>query len=87
MGRELVIGSNIIFVDPQRQEHLALVTQVWPGMGGSSDAAPGCNLVYVSGDASKTDPYGRQLERATSVTHKSRQPAPGNFWKWVDETD
>lgn len=46
---------------------------------------PGCNLVYVAKDTAKGDPYGRQLERATSVVHKSKQPAHGNFWMWPDE--
>jgi len=54
-----------------------------PYQGAAGD--PGCNLVYVSGDTAKTDPYGRQLERATSVVHKSKQPAHGNYWCWPDE--
>lgn len=46
---------------------------------------PGCNLVYVDGDRTKNDPYGRQISRETSVVHKSKQPAHGNFWCWPDE--
>lgn len=52
----------------------------------SETGEPGCNLVYLSGDRTKTDPYGRQIERATSVVHKSKQAAPGNYWLWPDET-
>lgn len=46
---------------------------------------PGVNLVYCSKDTMKKDPYGRQIERATSVVHKSNQPAHGNYWCWPDE--
>jgi len=51
----------------------------------SETGEPGCNLVCVSGDVAKTDPYGRQIERATSVVHRSKQAAHGNFWHWPDE--
>lgn len=46
---------------------------------------PGCNLVYVDSDKTKHDPYGRQIARETSVVHKSKQPAHGNYWCWPDE--
>jgi hypothetical protein len=45
----------------------------------------GCNLIFVSGDPAKDDTYGRQIERETSVIHRSGQPAPGNYWCWPDE--
>ncbi|HKY40756.1 MAG TPA: hypothetical protein VJN18_32700 [Polyangiaceae bacterium] len=80
--RELKIGDPIVYVDAHSKPHNALVTQVWKNMGGQ---ATGCNLVIVSAEEDKTDPYGRQLERFTSVCHKSVQAAPGWFWCWPEE--
>lgn len=85
MDRALKIGDSIRYVDSKARVHNALVTVVWPIFGGGNAPNYGCNLVYVAGEEDKTDPYGRQLERATSVCHKSAQPAPGNFWAWSDE--
>lgn len=84
MERTLKIGDPIVYVDAYRTRHNALVTRVWgssPGGGGQ----PGCNLLWVSGDDTKTDPYGRQIERATSVVHLSGQPAGAFCWCWPDE--
>lgn len=85
MDRQLEIGSVINYVDKNQVRHSALVTNVWPQMSGDGNA-PGCNLVYVSADASKDDPYGRQIERATSTVHKTRQAAPGDYWCWPEES-
>jgi hypothetical protein len=42
---------------------------------------PSINAVYVTDDESKTDPYGRQIERKmTSVPHRSTQTAHGYYW-------
>lgn len=71
------IGQAVIFTDPVGQDHLALVTN---DFGGS------INVAYVSGDTARTDTFGRQLERATSVPHQSTQTAPGDFWRGVTET-
>jgi len=88
MDRALEVGSQVVYVDAKGIAHRALVTHVWRQMADASpDNQPGCNLVYVSGDAAKEDPYGRQLERATSVVYKSRQPAHGFFWAWSDEVE
>ncbi len=51
---------------------------------------PCCNIVWVSSDESKSDPYGRQLERATSVSYgRTQGPKPflGMCWAWPDEAD
>lgn len=79
---KLEIGQSVIFVDEHREEHVALVTNVWQSSGG----LPGCNVVYVSDDESKSDPYGRQVERKTSIVHQSVQPAGGMCWRHVGET-
>ena len=78
--------SHIIYVDPKGVAHAALVTIWWKkGHCSTEQSEPGCNLIYVTGDESKKDPYGHQIERATSVVHRSYQPAAGNYWKWPDE--
>lgn len=41
------------------------------------------NLVFVTGDDSKTDPYGLQIERESSVVHRNDQGAHGNFWDFA----
>jgi hypothetical protein len=81
MERELKVGDTCIYIDSHRETHQALVTKVWQSMGG----LPGCNVVFVSSDEAKTDPYGQQLERNTSVVHKSVQPAGAFCWCWPDE--
>lgn len=50
---------------------------------------PCCNIVLVSDDASRTDPYGRQLQRHTSVSYGRQQGTPflGMCWAWPDEAD
>lgn len=51
---------------------------------------PCCNLVYVSSDVEKKDPYGRQLERATSCNYGRWQGSVsflGMCWAWPDEEE
>jgi hypothetical protein len=85
--RKLEIGSSIIFVDAHGLRHNALVTIVWEQVDHyRSDAGePGCNLVFISGDPDRKDSCGRQMERQTSVVHKTKQPANGMYWCWPDE--
>ncbi|HWA29085.1 MAG TPA: hypothetical protein VG734_25775 [Lacunisphaera sp.] len=83
MARELKTGDSIVYIDSQRNSHQALVTKVWGCMGGGGQ--PGCNLVYVTADETKTDPYGQQIERNTSVCHRSVNPAGANCWCWPEE--
>lgn len=61
--KEVKVGDTVTFINALRKEMPALVTAVW---------GPTCiNIVIVSEDADKTDTYGRQIERHTSVGHKS----------------
>lgn len=56
----------------------------------STCTPPCCNLVYVSDDKSKEDPYGRQLERTTSCANGRSQgltPFVGCCWAWPDEEE
>lgn len=51
---------------------------------------PCCNVVWVSEDSTKTDPYGRQLERATSCVYGRQTgmtPFVGMCWCWPDERE
>ncbi len=63
------IGDSVKFIDAMRNKHHALVTAVW---------SEHCiNLVFVSEDENRTDQYGRQIERHTSVIHISQQTGEG----------
>lgn len=89
MENKYTIGQHVIFFDSFGQPHKALVTTWWmadqvPAYQ-SETGEPGCNLVYVSDDELKGDSYGRQIERATSVVHKSKQNAHGFKWCWPEE--
>lgn len=47
--------------------------------------SPSCiNVVYVSKDPSKSDPYGQQIERMSSLAHEStvqNMTVPGRFYR------
>jgi hypothetical protein len=90
MERKYDQNSRVVYVDPKGEHHAALVTRWWVFPNEiptyrSETGEPGCNVVYVTSDITKVDQYGLQLERSTSVVHKSKQPAPGNYWMWPDE--
>lgn len=74
----VAVGDVVRYVDAVGKSHYALVTAVWASA--FENGAPSLNLVFVSDDESKTDPYGVQVERNTSVTHQSNQAAPGLYW-------
>lgn len=57
--RMLKPGNIVLYADPTRKIHLALVTTAW-----SNDYI---NVVLVSPDEKMTDQYGRQIQRETSV--------------------
>ena len=87
MERMYDVSASVVYVDPKGVKHSALVTIWWTGVNAyySDSKEPGCNLLWVTDDALKQDTYGSQVERATSVVHKSFQPAHGNYWCWPDE--
>lgn len=86
--RKLGNGVPILYVNEFGVVHDALVTQDW-SYGKEFELKPGCtpslNLVFVSKDDDKTDTYGSQIERATSVVHRSVQQAHGRYWTFADE--
>ena len=75
----VVIGQAVTFTDTAGVKHDALLTAVHGNVqrvqitteftGETRDIYPAVNLVYVSTDEAKRDPYGRQLERASSVSY------------------
>lgn len=71
------IGDAVTFVDPTGKHFNAVCTANWD----SGNEFPSINVVYVSGDESETDSYGRQIKRSTSVVHQSKQAAHGNYWE------
>jgi hypothetical protein len=80
------IGESVVFVDSHRQEHAALLTNVFDN-GGDVEAYPNpaVNLVYVSSDEAEHDGYGRQIKRMSSCSHVSNNSAKANCWKRVGE--
>jgi len=85
--RAVRVGQQVVFHDPIGAGHDALVTCVFSGRAGlcEGDVGDCINMVYVSGDAAREDDYGRQIERVTSIVHKSRMSAHGNYWRFPDE--
>lgn len=84
------VGAHVIYFDEFGEPHDALVTIWWMGVAEIKDyraenGEPGCNVVFVEDDVKKEDSYGRQINRATSVVHKSKQNAHGFKWCWPSE--
>jgi len=73
-------GDAVTFVDQHGASHNALLTCVHGEA--TSDYQPSVNLLYVTGDEAKRDPYGLQIERSSSVVHRGQQGAHGMYWDW-----
>ncbi len=80
------IGASVVFTDEYGNRYYALLTQIWGSTDDMENNPPSVNLVFVSNDDTKTDPYGRQIDRRTSVVHESRQSAHGFFYSRLPET-
>lgn len=81
----LNVGDAVVYVDEVSVPHTALITAIWNATGSidldvDSDHKACINVLYVSSDADKRDPYGRQIERASSVQGKSEHSAHGRYW-------
>lgn len=51
---------------------------------------PCCNVVFVTTDKAKKDPYGDQIERSSSTTYGRQTgmtPFIGRCWCWPDEIE
>lgn len=71
------VGEVILVTDELGVEHDALVTVYFGGQ--TPDMALNC--VYVSKDESKSDNYGRQTERLSSVSRQREGvTAHGRYW-------
>lgn len=91
--------DSIVYVDTHGSARGAVLTTIWgnPSHQAETDAhgnilqtddpAPTVNLVFTSGDPDRRDNggSGRQIERASSVVHMTKQNVFGNYWRRVDE--
>jgi hypothetical protein len=87
MERTLKIGQYVKVVDEVGITHDGLVTNQW-GTEKVEAGKPGptINVLYVVDDPAKRDPYGNQIERLSSTSHKLNSSAPGRYWYFPDET-
>lgn len=74
------VGTVVEYVDPVGKSHEALVTAVW-GTGSEAFGVNPINVVFISDDESKTDAYGRQMERETSIQAAGPTAAHGRFYR------
>jgi len=95
----LKLSDPIVYVDTTGVARGAVLTTIWGDANREAtkdahgniletdDPAPTVNLVFTSGDEDRRDNggSGRQIERASSVVHASRQTVFGNYWRRVDE--
>lgn len=84
--RPVGVGDHVKVVTESYEERDALVTTVhgtFPEEG-KPGFIPCINVVYISSDPAKRDPYGQQVERMSSLQHFSQgpggMPKPGRFW-------
>jgi hypothetical protein len=82
MLERLTVGGGVIFVDAHGRQHEALVTAIW----GRLEDVPCINVVFVSSDEARQDNFGRQIERETSLVHRSRQAAHGMYYTMPGDT-
>jgi hypothetical protein len=74
------IGDAVKVVDEVGVEHAGLVTAVHGQQ--TETYVPSINAVFCSSDETKRDPYGRQVERFSSLSHRSNVgPTPGRYWE------
>ena len=75
MERELKVGQSVMFMDEHRCLKPALVTAVHGELYyddvGKLTWLPCINLIACSSNELKSDVYGRQVERHSSVQHRS----------------
>ena len=94
MEKKLDVGAAVVFITSDRQRVNALVEVVHAGAPTAEEhrqkygSWPCVNLLFLSPDPCKIDPYGRQKERASSVSHGLQQGVPrGYCWLWPEEAD
>jgi len=90
---ELIVGALVVYFDRYRRRCNAIVTAVhgkvqMVGRAGGEQVLdiPCINIVITSQDGDKTDQYGRQVERETSVVHANGQYGrAGYYYCFPDE--
>jgi hypothetical protein len=89
MERTIKDGQYVKVVDESGRLHDGLVTRQWGSIEGTvvkdGEAGPCVNVLFVTDDQAKTDPYGLQIERLSSCSHKRSTTAPGRYWYFPDE--
>jgi plastocyanin len=73
--RIVEVGDVVKYVDENGREHNAIVL-----INHGNTPTSAINVAYVSSDTTKTDSYGRQIERASSVSRKSEYTANGRYY-------
>jgi len=87
MKRTLSKGMTVKVVNEVGKLFDGLVTNNWGNTEvEDGKAGPTINVLYVTDDDTKTDPYGNQIERLSSCSHKLNSSAPGRYWYFLDET-
>jgi len=77
------VGDAVRIVTENYEERDGLVVAVH-GVNWDADFKPLINVVYVSSDPAKHDPYGQQIERMSSVNHYNQttlMPKRGRYWR------
>ena len=69
------VGDIVTYVDEHSVPHQAIVL-----INHGRMATSAINVAFVSSDETKTDSYGRQIERASSVSRKSEYTAHGRYY-------
>jgi hypothetical protein len=81
--RKLSVEDTCIYHDEKGRPLNALVNCVhgddW------EHSLPCINVTFVSPDKKRQDTFGRQIEHASSVPHKSNAGAHGYYWRFADE--
>lgn len=79
------IGDAVKVVTEDYVERQALVTAVHGSFANENGYVPCINVVYLAHEEGKRDPYGRQVERMSSLQHLSQgpgnMPQPGRYWE------
>jgi hypothetical protein len=70
------VGDAVVYVDEYGKPRDALITAIHGKYGENP-----INVVYLADDVAKSDPYGRQVERASSVQVEGPTAAHGRFYR------
>ena len=93
--RSVKIGSPVVFSTQHGVLVSAIVLACFPCQHGEigedeltewdEPVGPTVNVAFADPDHTKTDSYGRQFKRETSVPHRGGSTAPGFWWALPEE--